>query len=279
MTYDNIVKKIEDMPPLSDVARNLQRLYSSGVDSVDIRKLVKMIEADVMLTANILKQINSPLYGFSNKIASISHAVTLFGVTRINSFVLHYAMSKQLKVDTEIYGFNNQQFNEMCILQSSLMMQWFARVDLRDTHILASLALIMESGKIIIAKELYESDYLEEYRKGFLACTNIPEYEKEFLGTTSYYLSSVLFKHWHLEPVYIAILEVLDADEEIREKYDAKILMMADAINVVRTAVNLKEVLTDDSIKKASVIVKEMGLPVESFEQVAQRVKKAYESE
>ncbi|WP_457747439.1 HDOD domain-containing protein [Sulfurimonas sp.] len=279
MTYETIIKKIDDMPPLSDVARNLQALYSKGVDNVDIRKLVKMIEADVMLTTNILKQINSPFYGFSNKITSISHAVTLFGVTRINSFVLHYAMSKQLKVDTEIYGFNNEQFNEMCILQSSLMMQWYARVDLRDTHILSSLALIMEAGKIIIAKELYASDYLQEYRKGFLACTNIQEYEREFLGTTSYYLSSVLFRHWHLEPVYIAILEVLDADDETRKKYDAKILMMADAIDVIRTAINLKEVLTDDSIKKASKIVKKMGLPVESFEQVAYRVKKAYENE
>jgi len=279
MTYESIVKNIDEMPPLSDIVKNMQKLYSRGTENVNIRQLVKLIEADVMLTANILKEINSPYYGFKRKISSISQAVTLFGITRIKSFVFQYAMSKQLTVDTEIYGFNNEQFNDMCILQSSLVMQWFAKIDLHDTDILMSLALIMESGKLIIAKELYASDYLEEYRKGFLACDDIVAYEKDFLFTTSYYLSSVLFRHWNLEPVYADILEAMDADEKRKQEFDGKIIMLSDALDVVRTAINLKEVLTDESIKKAIQKVREMGLYAPDFETVALRVKKAYEQE
>ena len=213
-------------------------------------------------------------------------------------------MSNHLKADTAIYGFNNAQFNEMCILQSSLMMQWYAKVDLRDTHILTSLALIMESGKIIVSKELHDSDYLETYRKGFLACTNIQDFEKEFLGTTSYYLSAVLFEHWNLEPVYAEVLKELDPDEEetktkekdaltkgyadaildpnaeVKEEgSNAVIKQYAAAIDVIRTAVNLKEVLTDESIKKACLKVADMGLDGERFEVVALRIKKKYEEQ
>ncbi len=301
MTYESMIKNIDDMPPLSDIARVMQSLYAFGSDNVDIKKLVRMIESDVMLTANILKMINSPYYGFRSKISSVSQAVTLFGVAKIYALVIHFAMSNQLKADTSIYGFNNAQFNEMCILQSSLMMQWYAKVDLRDTHILTSLALVMESGKLIISKELHESDYLETYREGFLACTNIQEFEEEFLGTTSYYLSAMLFEHWNLEPIYSEVLKELDGKAHKEDKVDAKkkeyinailkskdgledgsdaiVQQYAKAIDVIRTAINLKEVLTDDSIKKACVKVEEMGLDAERFETVALRIKKKYEEQ
>lgn len=299
MTYESMIENIDDMPPLSDIARVMQSLYAFGAENVDIKKLVRMIESDVMLTANILKMINSPYYGFKNKISSVSQAVTLFGVAKIYALVIHFAMSNHLKADTAIYGFNNAQFNEMCILQSSLMMQWYAKIDLRDTHILTSLALIMESGKLIVSKELHASDYLEVYRKGFLACTNIQEFEEEFLGTTSYYLSAILFEHWNLEPIYAEILKELDGkthkeDEattktkeyvnailntknSVEEQTNAVVKQYANAIDVIRTAVNLKEVLTEESIKKASQKVNDMGLDGERFMVVAERIRKKYE--
>ena len=278
MTYEDLVKNIDDMPPLSKVAMVIQGLYANGARNVDVRKLIRMVEADVMLTANILKTINSPYYGFKSRISSISQAVTLLGTQQIYSLVIHYAISQHLTADTTIYGFNNAQFNEMCILQSSLMMQWYAKIDLHDTHILTSLALIMESGKIVISKELLGSDYREEYRKGFLACENIPKFEQEFLYTTSYYLSALLFEHWNLTPIYSIVLKNLDKEEsEYDEEVDAIIAQYIKAIDVIRTAVNLKEVLTDQSIKKAATKVSEMGLSSEDFEVVANRIRKKYE--
>ncbi len=283
MTYESMIKNIDDMPPLSEVAKVMQSLYAFGAENVDIKKLVRMIESDVMLTANVLKMINSPYYGFKNKISSVSQAVTLFGVQKIYGLVLHFAMSNHLKANTAIYGFNNAQFNEMCILQSSLMMQWYAKIDLRDTHILTSLALIMESGKIIVSKELHASDYLEIYREGFLACTNIQDFEEEFLGTTSYYLSAILFEHWNLEPIYAEVLKELDGktpkEDGIDNGANEVVKQYAKAIDVIRTAVNLKEVLTEQSIKKACVKVQEMGLDGERFEVVALRIKKKYEEQ
>lgn len=279
MTYESIVKNIDDMPPLSEIAQVMRSLYSSGSANVDVKKLVRMIESDVMLAANVLKMINSPYYGFKNRIASVSQAVSLFGVDKIYALVIHFAMSNNLKADTAIYGFNNAQFNEMCILQSSLMMQWYAKIDLKDTHILTSLALIMESGKLVASKELHGSDYLEVYREGFLACTNIQEFEEDFLGTTSYYLSAILFEHWHLEPIYGEILKELDGKHKEGEEANAVVKQYANAVDIIRTAINLKEVLTEESIKKASQKVREMGFDGERFIVVAERIRTKYEEQ
>ena len=279
MTYENLVNNIDDMPPLSEIATLIQRLYGKGTQNIDVKKLIRIIEADVMLTANILKLINSPYYGFKNHISSVFQAVTLLGTQQIYSLVIHYSISQHLSADTTIYGLNNAQFNGMCILQSSLMMQWYAKIDIRDSYTLTSLAMIMESGKIIISKELKASDYREEYKKGFLACEDIPKFEKEFLSTTSYYLSALLFEHWNLTPVYSIVLKNLDRDEaDYDEDVDAIIAQYIKAIDVVRTVINLKEILTDDSIEKASQKVEEMGLRREAFEVVANRIRKKYEA-
>ena len=278
MTYEDIVKDIDNMPPLSEVATKIQGLYAHGVENVDVSKLIRLVESDAMMSANILKTINAPYYGFQRSIVSISQAVSLLGTQKIYSLVLYFAILQNLNADTSVYGFNNAQFNEMCVLQSSLMMQWYAKIDLRDTHLLTSLALIMESGKIIIAKELSASDYEEEYRKGFLACDDIVKFEQEFLMTTSYALSALLFEHWHLTPLYSIILKNLDkSKEDYDEDVDSVIEQYIKAVDVVRTTINLKEVLTDESIKKAAKKVEEMGLDAEHFEKVAQRIKAKYE--
>lgn len=153
MNYKDIVSEIDSLPPLSDTTMFIQQLYSHGAQNVNIIKLVRIIESDALLAANILKMINAPLYGFSKKIASVSQAVTLFGTEMVYGLVINYAMNQHLKADLKPYGLLNSQFNNICQMQSALMMQWYAKIDLRHAQFLASLALMMESGKLIFAKK------------------------------------------------------------------------------------------------------------------------------
>jgi len=277
MTFQKIIKDIDSLPPLSNAAQLIQSMYLSVIENINIIRLVRTIESDAMLAANILKMINAPFYGFSKKITSIAQAVSLFGTHRIHMLVIQYAMAENIKADTSIYGFTHIQFNELCHLQSALMLQWFSNVELRDAQFLTPLALIMESGKLILAKEVTQSDYAGEFRKGFNECSNIQEYEKSLLDITSYKLSAVLFEHWNLEPLYIEILTALDnTDEEYRKKLDVKTISYINQIDVIRTAINMKEILTDESIKKASLKVTLMGYRSDLFEKIAYRVRDAY---
>ncbi len=67
MNFDSIIAQVNSLPPLSDAAVFVQRLYAEGAENVDIIKLVKIIESDALLAVNILKMINAPFYGFSKK--------------------------------------------------------------------------------------------------------------------------------------------------------------------------------------------------------------------
>jgi len=276
MTFEDIAKGIDSLPPLSTAARLVQFMYKDGLENINITRLVRIIESDAMLTANILKMINAPYYGFSKKIASVAQAVSLFGIRRIHMLVVQYALSETLEADTSVYGFTNVQFNELCHLQSALMLQWCSHIELRDAQFLAPLALIMESGKLILAREVVASDYMGEFRKGYNECESIEEYETSIMGTTSYYLSAILFEHWNLEPIYITILKNLDVSSQEKKQLDVKIQAYINEVDVIRTAVNAKEILTDISIEKASRKVEKMGYDRDLFERVAYRVRDAY---
>jgi HD-like signal output (HDOD) protein len=275
MTFEKIISDIDSLPPLSDAAYIVQSMYLSGIDNINILRLVKVIESDAMLAANILKMINAPYYGFQKKIASVSQAVALFGTKRIYGLIMHYAMQESLKADTSIYGFEESQFNDLCHLQSALLMQWYSHIEVRDAQFISSLALIMESGKLVVAKEVVASDYCGEFRKGYNECESIEEYEKSLIGVTSYEISALLFKHWNLEPLYSTILEALD-NEEKYNLLDVKEQNYVNEIDVIRTAINAKDILSNISIEKAAHKVMGMGYSDQLFKDVAYRVRENY---
>ncbi len=275
MTFKSIVEHIKSLPPLSDVALSVQKLYAENAD-VDTIKLVKLVESDALLTANILRLMNTPYYSFSHKISSIKQAVTLLGSRTMHTLIIHYAMRESLKTKTGIYGLTSESFNDMCNLQKALITQWYAKVDLRDAQFLSPLALMMETGKLILERELVASDYLEEYLKDLYTCESIQEYEKELFDMSSYQITGLLLEHWNLDPIYVEVLKGMDSTKEEREENDAKIQAYIDALNVVRTAINVNAMLTEDSISKAAKLVQQSGLNPNQFIATANLVKESY---
>lgn len=272
MNFRSIVNNIEALAPLSDITQILRGLYENGAQNVNIVKLVKAIETDAALTVNILKMINSPLYGFSKQINSISQAVTLFGTQTVYGLVVRYSIESLIIANLRPYGLSNSKFNDICHMQSALMDQWYSKVNLEDAQFLAPLALIMESGKLVVAQEVVHSGNIKEFISGLKKASNISEYENAIFGTSSYYVSGLLFEHWHLDILYVDTLKGLDFEHDGASKLDNYI----DALDVVRTAVNVTDIFTEESIDEAAEIVLDMGLDVGDFKAICIELKEIY---
>jgi len=273
MDFKAIVKDINELPPLRDVAGLVQELHSKNDQDIKITELVRLIESDAALSANILHAINAPYYGFSRKIASISQAVTLFGVHTVYGLVLNFAIHSTVKANMRPYGVSNAKFNEICHLQSALMNQWYSKIDLRHAQFLAPLALIMESGKLVVAREVVKAGKIKEFSEQIKEVEDITNFEDTLFGSSSYYVSGLLFEHWNMEPLYVDILKGLDYEYKTNAQMEAYIA----SLDVVRTAVNVKDILTETSLTKASELVEEMGFMVDDFLTVAKRIKEKYE--
>lgn len=270
MNYKKIVSKIESLPPLLDTADTVRRLYSEGSANVNLSRLTIAIESDALLSANVLKMINSPLYGFSRKIDSVSQAVTLFGSETIFALVLRFCVQANIVANLRPYGVGNDTFNEVCHLQSKLVSEWYTQINPTSAAFLAPLALIMESGKLILAKEITASGEIKEFLQGLKSAKSISLYEHEYFTTSSYFVSGLLFEHWNLNDEYVAILKGLDYEHTKIKELQEQI----DVLDTVRRAINVSAILSDDSIKEASKIVAEMGHSVGDFISAAKKLQK-----
>ena len=273
MDFLGIVKEIEELPPLSNVASIVHNLYENGSENVNILKLVRAIESDSILSANILHMINAPYYGFSKKIASVSQAVTLFGTDLIYGLVVNYAIHAIIKANVRAYGITNEKFNAVCHMQSALISQWYSKIDLRHAQFLAPLALIMETGKLVVSREVTKKGSIKEFAQGIKESEDTTIFEHELFGSSSYYISGLLFEHWNMEPLYVDILKGLDYEHPSNLQMDAYIT----SLDIVRVAVNVKEVFTKHSIENACELIEETGFMVDDFLNVAKRIKEKYE--
>lgn len=270
MKYKKLVRQIESLPPLLDTVDIIRRLYSDGMHNVNLSRLTLAIESDALLSANILKMINSPLYGFSRKITSVSQAITLFGSELIFALVVRFSIHTNIVANLRAYGVSNEKFNEICHLQSRLVSEWYSQIDANSAKFLAPLALIMESGKLIFAKEIALSGDIKDFCVGLRASQSITLYEDELFGTSSYYVCGLLFEHWNLNEHYIKILKGLDYEHSNIEELNEEI----NVLDAVRTAINVKECLSESSLADAVEIVEDMGHNVEDFLRVAKKLKK-----
>jgi HD-like signal output (HDOD) protein len=71
----NVIAKIKELPPLPGIAYQIMQLAADPL--ADIAKLTDIIELDPLLTAQVIRWANSPLYTYRGKITSVKEAIHL----------------------------------------------------------------------------------------------------------------------------------------------------------------------------------------------------------
>lgn len=260
-------KEIKSLPPLPESIIKIQHLCMESEVNVD--ELTRVIESDPMLTANILKAVNSPLYGMCKEISSIRQAVMLFGVFMIRGFAAANAIKKTIPSELSPYGITIDTLTERSMCQTALVREWIGAVDAPSLPLLASGTFLMELGKLIAARKLIRSGegerFLAELREG----KPILEVEQCYLGSNSYSVAGMMFEHWNFEP---ALVEMLRSVGKTSENGYGKILY------VVQEAINIQACLSDEGVAKALVALEQFGYDPEAFKRAVGLLKSNMEA-
>ncbi len=272
MLLESIIDRIKTIPPLPDSIIKIEELYAQ--DNPNIKDLVKIVESDPILTANILSIANSPLYSFRNNIVSIQQAVTLFGMSNIRGFVLS-TITNTFDLDMTTYGISNKEFQDISLLQSTLMFQWYMTISIEQSSILVPIAFLMDIGKVIIARELTQSEYKDIFTQMIEEGVSISETEKFFVGMTSAEVTALLLEHWNFHDTFVHVIKHSDEPYYSQEEYK----VLCQAIDVVKTCINIKEPMSEDSFKEAKMKSLQYGLPVAKFIKTVQRIQEKISKE
>jgi len=269
-----MINEIKSLPPLPSSVVKIQELC--GERDINISKLIDVIEKDPMLSANILKSVNSPLYGMSKEITSIRQAVTLFGVSMVRGFAVSSSIKKAVNVDFSPYGIGIEELGEISAMQLALVKEWYSRVDKSLLQSLMEGAFLMELGKLIVAIKLSASSQGVAFAQQLAEGKNIQELETHYAGMSSYALGAMMFEHWNFDATLIgtlrAITDPFAADDE-------KIQTFGKILHVVKEAVNTIQVFSDESLDNARGAIANFHLNQKSFDEAVIAVQENSKSE
>jgi HD-like signal output (HDOD) protein len=256
----SIYESIKSLPPLPKTLLEVQRI-TNDPDSA-ISELVKAIEPDPMIVANLLKAANSPLYFFGKEIRNVSQAVALFGMNMTRSIVMGNSVRKLLNVDMEPYGITSEKFAEISSKQASLIMKWYKKVNREKADKLFLTAFLQETGKIIIASDIIQEDLTTSFKSEIEMATNIALVEKSYVDDTTATITSAIFQHWNFDKEFVDMIHYSDnpsaAPDEIRE--------YATALNIVKTIIPVNAPFGDHAINFGLQKAEQAGYDVKKLE-------------
>ncbi|DAB28458.1 MAG: histidine kinase [Sulfurimonas sp. RIFOXYD12_FULL_33_39] len=259
MTED-ILKKIKQLPPLPESAMQIEAVYQNPESTFN--DMVKILERDPLLTADILKAANSPLYGFSREINAISQAVGLFGMGTVRGFALASIVKKSFSLDLSPYGINSDMFSLLSKKQHGVTTAWCLRKEGKLLGILSPAAFLVEIGKVLIAQQIIADKTQQKFKDALLSLQDVEAAEREVVGVDTPEVSATVFEHWRFESGLINVIRNCQNPDDAKDEYKKA----AQILQVVRVAVPINGVVTEASISKAKELIVKYGLDMESFD-------------
>jgi len=238
----SIVKSINSLPALSKTISEINKVCANPDSGV--MDLVKIIENDPMIVANILKFANSPLYNFGHEIKNISQAVSRFGIKMIRSIILGNSIRKLLNVDTKPYGVTSEKFAEISMLQATLVLNWYKKIDRNKADELYLAAFLQEIGKILIANYIIQENEDISFASEIKVSNNIVEVEKLYVDVTSAQITAKVFEHWKFENKFIDMIRYSDTPSKATQY----VKEYATVLNIIKTIIPVNQPLSEQSI-------------------------------
>ena len=193
-----ILKKINDrqiqLPEIPSIVFELNEVIEDPMASSE--NIAEVVNKSPSLTANLLRIVNSPLYGFPSKVDKVSRAVTLIGTKEISSLALGIMMLTVFKdIPSDIL--NMHSFLKHSLACGVISRILAARKNLKETEEILVAGLLHDIGRLVIyayfpklARKLLHRAFASEeilYRE-----------EQSYLGCQHTDVAKYLLQKWKL---------------------------------------------------------------------------------
>jgi HD-like signal output (HDOD) protein len=171
----------------------------------DVVRLCEELQRDPALVSDILKTINSPLFGLRRKVESLKQAVVLLGLRRVRATILTQSLRQSLQT-YHSPGFDAFHWWDRSLLMAVSAATLAQRSAPRQVEEAYLTGLLAELGILVLAR--FEPGYEQVLRQyADSACHDLLEVEKRHFGIDHADLAAAVFEKWHLpeEVVYAAL--------------------------------------------------------------------------
>lgn len=199
-----IIRKIKQLRPLPIVIQKI--IASLGDPDSPLSDIVKLIEQDPAITANLLKILNSTHFGLMGKVDSVQRAVTLLGTERVTELVLTYGFSNDLQKALSGYRLAKGELWKQSLASAMTAKRLAEHRQLDNLPVIYTAALLRDIGKVILSE--YVANVIGEIQQKVIQeGLDFIEAEKACIGADHAHIGGMIARQWHFNPNMIFMIE------------------------------------------------------------------------
>ncbi len=205
MVKDEVTKHIDRLPGFSMTVTKVMHLSNDMRASP--KDLIHAISLDPVLTAEVLRLINSAYFGMKQAVVSLNRAVILLGVNTIKNVALGSAVIGAMKMRNFKY-FSSDEFWEHSLGVATGSKILAARLGVpaqeRDEYFIAG--LLHDIGKVVLVQH-YADEFANLSDPAYQPGVPKSAVEEKFIGISHAELGMLIAKKWELPPLLLGTIQ------------------------------------------------------------------------
>ncbi len=219
-----IVRKFSDVKTLPHVALKVTQLAND--ERTTMHDFEEVIKLDPILVTRLLRLVNSPYFGLSRKVESISKAVVFCGVKQLRNLVAVEALRSMFQGGDERFSREKLWLHSatVAILAEMIAKRIFgvAGDDAFLAGIIHDIGLVAED-QVVPAELRLAADEMRQGRASLIAC------ERERIGADHCEVGALLAREWKLpDEIFKAIKFHHDPEKNFSVPSVPAIIVLAD---------------------------------------------------
>lgn len=194
-TAAQLLRKFNDSKTLPHVALRLSKLLSQ--EGSRLQEFDSLIKMDPVLVTRLLRMVNSPYYGLSETITSISRAIVFIGMKNLRNLVVLDGLKDLMREDPREGVFSRKQLWLHCVAVS-IFSQMIAERIFGQRGEDAFLCGILHDVGIIVEDQTAPDLFLKTCTALGSGAGALPLAEKEMIGTDHCEIGALLAKEWKM---------------------------------------------------------------------------------
>ncbi len=197
IVINKIKESIEKMPSLSPVLHKIIAVANNINSSA--QDLTNVIQVDPVLTAKVIRMVNSAYFGLYQEITSLKQAVVMLGMNTIKNVALSSAFLGKVSIKGKT-GLNEEDFwkHSFGVAVASRMIAKRLKVDLKYLEEYFIAGLIHDIGKVLI-NNFFPDDMNQILALASKGSESIVDIEKKVLKLTHEEIGIAIGKKWKFE--------------------------------------------------------------------------------
>ncbi len=192
---------IEDLPTIPHTMQ--QVLSSLDAIATSASTLEKIIKDDPVLTAQVLKLANSPVYGGGVEISSLARAIVTLGLDEVRNVVIGLSLSGMFCDDLGFSEFDTIELWMHSIGVATCAKMIAERVDGLDGEELFTAGMLHDLGRMLFC--LYFPDELRDVLNGVNEQTTLQQSEERY-GLSHAEIGAYLAFRWKLGDFMVHVI-------------------------------------------------------------------------